>query len=85
MPSTLYVWNCTSGGSQAAEVSMAATVRPTCPAGQGSYVQVNVADMTATAPVKWDDVVWAFGAAILLWAVGAGVGMVINVAKRGRF
>ena len=84
MPSTLYVWSCSQGGSIASEVTPLNTSRPTCPNGQGSYVQVNVADMTITSAVNWDEVVWASAACLLMWVVGIGFGMVWkHMHKRG--
>jgi len=33
---------------------------------------------------NWDVVVWACGAGLLMWAVGIGVGMLVNVVKKAR-
>jgi len=36
------------------------------------------------AAIDWDAVLWAFGAMLLLWAVGAGVGSLVSVARKLR-
>ena len=77
----LNVWQCTSGGTVATELGGAQ--RPLCPAGQGAYVQIDTAPQTEEQ-IVWDSVVWATAAALLMWALGVGVGMVISMVKKGR-
>lgn len=80
MPSYI-VPTCSAGGTLEAQLN--GNSRYTCPTANASWATITVDEQGEVQEIAWQDVVTYTSAVVLIWAVGVGIGILLNILKRG--